>query len=141
MNVYKKKSDLKTELSSFSVRGNLRERDISEKGLSNAQRQITDEHLGEYIVFKIKGDSMEKLIMDGSKVIIDTSDREIVSGGIYALNIPWEGTVVRECYIEPGGVVLMTYNKNYPEVVLSWEEFEPEIIIGKVFCSILNVFR
>ena len=41
-----------------------------------------------FVIIQNKGDSMEKLIMDGANVVIDKKSREIVSGSIYALSIP-----------------------------------------------------
>lgn len=141
MNVYKKKSDLKIELSSITARSKRHENIISEKELCNVSKQITDKEFGGYVVLEVKGDSMEKLIMDGAKIVVDPSQRDIVSGEIYALNIPWEGFIVRECRTEPEGLVLRPYNRNYPEVVISWDDFDPGTVIGKVFCSVINVFR
>jgi len=94
-----------------------------------------------FVIIQNKGDSMEKLIMDGASVVIDKRSREIVSGSIYALSIPWEGCILRECHSEPHGVLLRPYNRNYPVTTISWEEFDPDMVIGKVFCSIMNVFR
>ncbi len=101
----------------------------------------TDVHREGFIVIHNKGDSMEKLIMDGSKVVVDTSSTVIVSGSIYALLIPWEGYILRECHAEPDRLVLRPHNKNYPLTTLSWDEFDPNIVLGKVFCSVINVFR
>lgn len=94
-----------------------------------------------FVVIHNKGDSMEKLIMDGSSVVIDTNSTEIISGSIYALSIPWEGCILRECHSEPQGVLLRPYNRNYPVTTIVWEEFDPNMIIGKVFCCMMNVFR
>lgn len=94
-----------------------------------------------FIVINNKGDSMEKLIMDGASVVIDTTSCEIISGSIYALNIPWEGCILRECHSEPEGILLRPYNANYPVSTISWEEFDANMILGKVFCSVMNVFR
>jgi len=93
------------------------------------------------IVIINRGDSMEKLIMDGTNVVIDTTKRDIMSGGIYALSIPWEGCIIRECHSEHQGLLLRTYNKNYPESTVTWGEFEPDMVIGEVYCSVINVFR
>ena len=96
---------------------------------------------GGFVVIHNRGDSMEKLIMDGSKVVVDTTKNVIQSGSVYALYIPWEGFVLRECYCEKLGIVLRPYNENYPLSTITWENFDPEMIIGKVFCSMVNVFR
>ena len=93
------------------------------------------------IVIQVAGDSMEKLLMKGSNAVIDTNTKDIVSGSIYAFSIPHEGNIVRECYSEPSGLRLRPYNKNYPTAQVEWGEFNPEMIIGKVSCSVINVFR
>lgn len=93
------------------------------------------------LVIRMNGDSMEKLLMDGSNAVIDTLTKDIVSGSIYAFKIPHEGNIVRECYSEPRGLSLRPYNKNYPSSQVEWEDFDPDMIIGKVSCSVINVFR
>ncbi len=94
-----------------------------------------------FVVIQNRGDSMEKLIMDGANVVIDTTSCEIVSGSIYALSIPWEGCILRECHSELHGVLLRPYNRNYPVSTIGWEEFDPNMVMGKVFCSMMNIFR
>lgn len=141
MNVRRKKGSLNTEHSLPVVKGQGIAKDILEKGAMDVAQEIRDPGLRGRIVLEIKGDSMEKLIMDGTKVVVDTRDRTITSGAIYALDIPWEGSIIRECYSEPEGLLLRPHNRNYPEALLGWEEFDPEIVLGKVYCSILNVFR
>lgn len=93
------------------------------------------------IVVRLAGDSMEKLLMKGANAIIDTQTKDIVSGSVYAFHIPHEGNIVRECYSEPKGLSLRPYNKNYPSAQVEWKDFSPDMIIGKVSCSVINVFR
>ena len=95
----------------------------------------------EIIVIRVGGDSMEKLLMKGANAVIDTNTKELISGNVYAFRIPHEGNIVRECYSEPSGLSLIPYNKNYPKAQVDWDDFDPEMIIGKVSCSVLNVFR
>jgi hypothetical protein len=92
-------------------------------------------------VVRVTGDSMEKLLMKGANAVIDTQTKDIVSGSIYAFKIPHEGNVVRECFSEPKGLSLRPYNKNYPVAQVQWEDFNADMIIGKVSCSVINVFR
>jgi len=93
------------------------------------------------IVIQVAGDSMEKLLMKGTNAVIDTGTKDIVSGSVYAFRIPQEGNIVRECHSEPSGLRLRPYNKNYPTAQVKWEDFNPEMIIGKVSCSVINVFK
>ena len=93
------------------------------------------------IVIRVSGDSMEKLFMDGSSAVIDTHAREIVSGCVFAFRLPREGNIVRECISEPRSLTLIPYNKNYPASSIKWNDFDPGMVIGKVSCSVNNVFR
>jgi hypothetical protein len=93
------------------------------------------------VVIQVSGDSMEKILMNGSSAVVDTNMKEIISGCLYAFVVPWEGSVVRECISEPDGLSLIPYNKNYPSASIRWDEFDPGIVIGKVYCSVVNVFR
>ncbi len=95
----------------------------------------------ENVVIRVAGDSMEKLLMKGANAVIDRNSKEIVSGSVYAFRIPHEGNIVRECYSEPRGLSLVPYNKNYPKAQVEWDDFDQDMIIGKVSCSVLNVFR
>ncbi len=94
-----------------------------------------------YIAVSVNGDSMEKLLMDETRILIDTRMKDILSGSVYALNIPRAGNMIRECYLEPNGISLRPYNRNYPSSSIGWEDFDPEMVIGKVACSVVNVFR
>jgi len=112
--------------------------DIDPVGSVVLPRELLSDH---GIVIRVAGDSMEKLLMKGANAVIDTNEKDIVSGSIYAFKIPHEGNIVRECYSEPRGLSLRHYNKNYPTAQVQWEDFNPDMIIGKVSCSVINVFR
>ena len=90
------------------------------------------------VLVRLTGDSMEKLLSAGSVIVIDTTDREIVSGSIYMLRVPGEVNIVRECHTNPNGLILRPYNKNYPEAHVSWERFSPDMVIGRVTHSMIN---
>lgn len=93
------------------------------------------------MVVRVTGDAMEKLIMDGASAVVDTNVKELISGNVYVFKIPLEGHVVRECHSEPGAIKLRPYNQNYPESRIRWNDFDPSMIVGKISCSVLNVFR
>jgi len=46
-------------------------------------------------VLKIRGTSMEPTIMDGAHVGIDVTSRQVISGQMYAIYLPYEGIVVK----------------------------------------------
>ena len=93
------------------------------------------------LVIQVGSDSMEKLLMKGTNAVIETSQKDIISGSVYAFKVPHEGNIVRECYSEPDCLRLRPYNKNYPTAQVEWDDFTPEMIIGKVSCSVINEFR
>lgn len=79
-------------------------------------------------VLEISGTSMEPHIKDGAHVGIDRSDRNIVSGELYAICIPHEGIVVKRLYLGPEFVTIKSDNPIFPDQVLSidrinWETF------------------
>ena len=131
---------MKTAASLLSMREEAGSIDLAEFERFDYDKLPSEEGVGDLMVVSCKGDSMEKLIMDGSRVVVDTSQRLIVSGSIYVLRVPWEGYIIRECYAEPERLVLRPYNKNYPVVRVGWEDFDPDIVVGKVYCSVINVF-
>ena len=106
MNVNNDQSDRYVELQVFRFKGHS---DLMELAKLEPIKTILipqEIYQEGFIVVQNKGDSMEKLIMDGASVVVDTTSCEIVSGSIYALSIPWEGCILRECHSEPHGVLL-----------------------------------
>ncbi|MEW6115343.1 MAG: S24 family peptidase [Nitrospirota bacterium] len=83
-------------------------------------------------VIKVRGDSMEDYIHDGAFVGIDTTDREIMSGRVYAIWLPYEGTVLKEIYTTPEAIIFRSRNKRYPDFSIPLKEFQVENIIGRV---------
>jgi len=120
---------------------NVNSPDISDPNPVNTILIPRNIHKEDSIVIQVAGDSMEKLLMKGTNAVIDTSTKDIVSGNVYAFRIPQEGNIVRECHSDPSGLILRPYNKNYPTAQIKWEDFNPEMVIGKVSCSVVNVFR
>lgn len=83
-------------------------------------------------VVKVRGDSMEDYIHDGAFVGVDTADREILSGRVYAIWLPYEGTVLKELYTTPEAIIFRSRNKRYPDFSIPLKEFQVENIIGRV---------
>lgn len=75
------------------------------------------------------GDSMEPIIPDGTTVAVDTNNKKVVDGKIYAIN---QGGLkrIKQLYRMPGGKLnVHSFNREADEIA---EESEIEII-GKVF--------
>ena len=91
------------------------------------------------IPFKVSGESMEKLIMEDSIVLVDTSPHDdIEEGRIYCFRIPYRGFIIRKVEKSPDGLYLIPYNKTFQTRRIAWEEFNPEWVIGRVMWNIIN---
>lgn len=66
-------------------------------------------------VVKIRGNSMEPTIMNGSHVGVDIAEKEIISGQLYAVYIPHEGIVVKRIWIGPELVKIASDNPAAPD--------------------------
>ncbi len=83
------------------------------------------------ILIDIHGTSMEPELKHGDTVMIDTSQKNILAGSIYAVGI--EDTImVKRIEKHPGKLVLRSDNKDYEPVYLSLNEMDNFRIIGKV---------
>ena len=91
------------------------------------------------VPFKVSGESMEKLIMENSIVLVDTSPRDdIEEGKIYCFRIPYRGFIIRKVEKSLDGLYLIPYNKTFEERRIAWDEFNPEWVIGRVIWNIIN---
>jgi len=81
----------------------------------------------------IRGTSMEPNIMNGAHVGVDRTDREIISGQLYAIYIPHEGIVVKRIFVGPELVKIKSDNPTFPDHDMSidrinWDTF----VMGRV---------
>ena len=84
------------------------------------------------VAIKVRGRSMEPLILDGAYLGIDRDERWIISGEIYAVWIPYEGAVIKRLYIDPERITLRSDNKDFPEFSILVKEASAEMILGRV---------
>jgi len=81
----------------------------------------------------IRGRSMEPTIMDGAVVGIDTEDKRVVSGELYAIWLEYEGAVVKRLYTEKDFVRITSDNPAFQEMQIKNEEINGEnFILGKM---------
>ena len=83
------------------------------------------------ILIDVYGNSMEPELKDGDTVLIDTSQKEILAGSIYAVGID-DTIMVKRIEKHPGKLVLMSDNKDYETIYLSLSEMDSVRIIGKI---------
>jgi phage repressor protein C with HTH and peptisase S24 domain len=84
------------------------------------------------VVIQIKGDSMERTITDGAIVGIDTFDKDVISGKMYAVWIPDEGAVVKRIYRQTDAVILRSDNGEHPEERITADKLGDSFILGRV---------
>ncbi|MBS6076116.1 MAG: helix-turn-helix transcriptional regulator [Citrobacter freundii] len=85
------------------------------------------------LCFPATGDSMEPVIPDGTTVAVDTNNKRIVDGKLYAISQPGAGEDklkrIKQLYRKPGGILtIRSFNRDDEEA----SEAEVEII-GRVF--------
>lgn len=81
------------------------------------------------VAFPVHGDSMSPVIPNGSTVTVDMGHKNIVDGGIYAIEQD-ELFRVKLLYRQPGKVVIKSYNADeYPEEEAAMHKVK---IIGRV---------
>ncbi|MBI6944374.1 helix-turn-helix domain-containing protein [Pseudomonas putida] len=86
-------------------------------------------------VARIKGSSMERLILDGAAIGFDMSDTTIYDGDIYAFN---HGGMLRVKYLYrlPHGAVRISSENSheYPDEIMTAEEWHQNVkMLGRVF--------
>ncbi len=92
-----------------------------------------------YVPMKVIGESMEKLIMNLSVVMVDTSPQtQLIDKKIYCFRIPYSGFIIRQANTEPDGLYLEPFNKQYNTTKIEWSEFSPDIVVGRVVCNLIN---
>ena len=79
-------------------------------------------------VIEVRGTSMEPTLLDGSYVGVDVTDKNVISGKLYAVYLPYEGIVVKRIWIGPELVKIESDNKAAPSHDMSidrinWDTF------------------
>ncbi|WEJ23636.1 helix-turn-helix transcriptional regulator [Pseudomonas sp. SD17-1] len=84
---------------------------------------------------RVRGRSMERLILDGAAIGFDLTDTSIIDGEIYAFN---HGGMLRVKYLyrlPAGAVRIRSENtEDYPDEIMTAEQFQEEVrMLGRVF--------
>ena len=97
------------------------------------RQEFLNEHM---VVVKAKGHSMEPTIMNGAYLGIDIYDKDIISGEMYALWIPYEGAIIKRVHVDPRGTIQIISDnpdsKRYPTVTLQMNELNEHLVQGRV---------
>jgi phage repressor protein C with HTH and peptisase S24 domain len=81
---------------------------------------------------KVRGDSMYPLIHDGAVVGVDREDRQIISGGLYAIWFPYEGAVIKRLFMGLDRVELKSENPIHPTLLIPLKELDEHFLLGRV---------
>ncbi len=82
--------------------------------------------------FRVKGDSMDDKVRDGALIGVKLSDKRIITGKMYVLNLPHEGLTIKELHVEKKGIKVHAYNPRINDYYLEHDEINEYIIVGRV---------
>jgi len=88
-------------------------------------------HSDRMVLMDIFGNSMSPELRDGDTVLVDESQKDILSGAMYAVGV--EDTImVKRVEKHPNRLVLLSDNRDYSSIYLQPDEIDSVRIIGKV---------
>ncbi len=84
-------------------------------------------------VFLLDSTSMEPLLRKGAYIGVDTTQKQIVSGELYAVNLPYEGVGIKRVFPNCANsqIILRSENAQHPELSLPLDTLS-ETIFGRV---------
>lgn len=91
----------------------------------------TKGNIHKMVLTDIYGNSMEPELKDGDTILIDTSQKDIIAGVVYAVGID-DTIMVKRLEKHPKKLVLLSDNKDYEPIYLKDHEINNIRIIGKV---------
>ncbi|MEQ9619867.1 MAG: S24 family peptidase [Deltaproteobacteria bacterium] len=89
--------------------------------------------------FRVEGDSMYPTIVNGAYVGFDPNDKKVVSNGIYCLNLPYEGYVVKRLEIKPNEIIVKSDNQMVEDYSVPINDMDRNLIVGRVRWIFQNV--
>jgi len=99
-------------------------------------------HPSRMVLMDVTGDSMEPVLMDSDSVLIDESQQDVISGGLYAVGID-SSVLVKYVDTLPGKIVFRSRNERYNpiEVSMGGDLADMVRIIGRVVWSCREYVR
>lgn len=86
------------------------------------------------VAVRVKGNSMDPVLPDGSVAVVDRDDRRIVRGGVYVVRLDG-GCTVKYLIREGNELVLVHESREHRELRLQIREGEAYPIVGRVIWS------
>ncbi|MDA8428902.1 MAG: helix-turn-helix domain-containing protein [Geobacteraceae bacterium] len=86
------------------------------------------------IPVKVKGRSMERTLRDGAVVGVDRADKDVVNGELYAVWLPYQGTVIKRLYLDNKKVLLQSDNEEFRsrDIEINISDIDEHFIQGRV---------
>ena len=87
--------------------------------------------------FLLDSTSMEPFLRKGAYIGVDTTQKQVVSGELYAVTLPYEGVGVKRIFPDSARSValLRTENPQHPELSLPLEKLG-EVVLGRIVWAI-----
>lgn len=88
-------------------------------------------------VFQLDSTSMEPHLRKGAHVGVDTTQKQVVSGELYAVNLPYEGIGIKRVFPDAANsqAILRAENPQHPEASLPLEALG-DAILGRIVWAI-----
>ncbi len=84
------------------------------------------------VAIRVRGVGMVPNIIDGAIAGLDTANKAIVSGDIYAVWLNYEGATIKRLFVYPDRIILRPDNPTFPESSIPTANLGDEFIIGRV---------
>jgi len=84
------------------------------------------------VAIKIEGESMSPNIVNGATVGINTKERGLISGKLYAVWLNYEGVTLKRVFVYPDRIILKPDNPTFPETTIPSQSIGENLIIGRV---------
>jgi len=84
------------------------------------------------VAVRVQGDSMSPTLLDSAIVGIDTTDRRLISGRLYAVWLNYEGATIKRVFAYPDRVILKPDNPTFPDTAIPTTSVGKDFIIGRV---------
>lgn len=106
--------------------------DISSRSYPISWFQVNHFNPEKIKVFKVEGDSMEPFLWHGDRITVNTADKTIINGKVYAFVYQGEYRVKRLRKLLNGGIVVMSDNPSWDPETISADSLENMYIVGRV---------
>ncbi|MEK7313091.1 MAG: S24 family peptidase, partial [Deltaproteobacteria bacterium] len=84
------------------------------------------------VALRVEGDGMTPTIIAGATAGIDTNDRHLISGKLYAVWFNYEGVTIKRIFVYPDRIVVKPDNTGFPDTTIPTANIGENFVIGRV---------